>query len=77
VVGAAFYDPPSATFGAEFVGDFFFADYVNQWIYRLDAQADWAPYAFATLDEPITGLAVGLDGALYVLAGNRVDRISR
>ncbi len=77
VVGAAFYDPPTAMFGAEYVGDFFFADYVNQWIYRLDAQADWAPYAFATLDAPITGLAVGLDGALYVLAGNRVDRIFR
>jgi glucose/arabinose dehydrogenase len=76
-VGAAFYSPPTVDFGSEYVGDFFFADYVNRWIYRLDAQANWAPYAFANLDEFITGLAVGPDGALYVLVATRVDRITR
>jgi glucose/arabinose dehydrogenase len=77
VVGAAFYAPAIPMFGAAFVDDFFFADYVSGWIYRLDAQAGWAPYAFAQLGEPITGIAVGNDGALYVLVGTRVDRIAR
>ncbi len=77
VVGGAFYAPPLPLFGAEYMDDYFFADYVHGWIYRLDAQAGWAPYAFAALGEFITGLAVGPDGALYVLVGTRVDRIAR
>ena len=76
-VGAAFYAPAVASFGADYVGDYFFADYVSGWIYRLDAQAAWAPYAFANIGEPITGLAVASDGTLYVLVGTRVDRITR
>jgi glucose/arabinose dehydrogenase len=76
-VGAAFYRPSVNAFGVGYVGDYFFADYVRSWIYRLDAEADWAAYAFAQLDDAITGLAVGNDGALYVLVATRVDRISR
>lgn len=77
VVGAAFYTPSVALFGAEYVDDYFFADYVNGTIHRLDAQAGWAPYAFASIGEFITGLGVGNDGALYVLVGTRIDRIAR
>jgi glucose/arabinose dehydrogenase len=77
VVGAAFYTPSTPMFGAAYVDDFFFADYVSGWIYRLDAQADWAPYAFAQLGAFTTGITVGNDGALYVLVGTRVDRIAR
>lgn len=76
-VGAAFYVPAVASFGADYVGDYFFADYVSGWIYRLDSEAGWAPYAFAQIGEPLTGLAVASDGALYVLVGTRIDRITR
>lgn len=77
VVGAAFYTPSTPLFGAEYVGDYFFGDYVRGWIYRLDAGAQWAPYAFAQMDASVTGLAVTPEGSLYVLVGTRIDRISR
>ncbi|MEX2182199.1 MAG: PQQ-dependent sugar dehydrogenase [Gemmatimonadaceae bacterium] len=77
VVGGTFYAPAVDLFGPEYRDDYFFADYVHGWIYRLDAQAGWTPYAFALLGDPITGLGVGPDGALYVLVGTRVDRIGR
>lgn len=77
VIGAAFYNPPTALFGAGYVGDYFFADYVAGWIYRLDLDNENRAYAFARTGGNPTGLAVGLDGALYVLLGTRVDRIAR
>lgn len=76
IVGAAFYDPPVNTFGDAYAGDYFFADYVAGWIYRMDS-GDWdTAYAFAQLGTAITNLLVGPDGALYVLSGSRVERIS-
>lgn len=82
IVGAAFYDPDVNTFGDAYTGDYFFADYVRGWIYRMDA-GDWdTAYAFAQLGENITNLLVGPDGSLYVLisefgASSRVERITR
>ena len=40
IVGAAFYNPPSRTFPAAYFGDYFFADYVEGWINRLDPGND-------------------------------------
>ncbi len=77
VVGGAFYDPPVNMFGADYAGDYFFADYVFGWIYRMDLDADDAVYAFAQLGESITGLGVGPDGALYVLVGTTLERVTR
>lgn len=77
VVGAAFYHPDSALFGEAFIGDYFFADYVSGWIYRMDIANANAAYAFARIDGLPTDLVVGNDGALYVLVGSRVDRIAR
>ncbi|MDH3208113.1 MAG: PQQ-dependent sugar dehydrogenase, partial [Gemmatimonadota bacterium] len=81
VVGAAFYDPPSNLFGDSYVGDYFFADYVAGWVYRMDGDEPGTAYAFARLQsdpsQGITNLLVGDDGALYVLIGSRVDRIGR
>lgn len=77
IVGAAFYDPPVNTFGEAYTGDYFFADYVGGWIYRMDG-GDWdTAYAFAQLGTAITNLLVGPDGALYVLSGSQVERIAR
>ena len=80
VVGAAFYEPPSNLFGDEYVGDYFFADFVAGWVYRMDGDEPGTAYAFARFPadpQGITNLVVGDDGALYVLVGSRVDRIAR
>jgi glucose/arabinose dehydrogenase len=69
IVGAAFYDPPTATFPASYVGDYFFADYVGSWVARLDPANGNAVYAFARFGGPyVFGVLTGPDGALYVLA---------
>ena len=68
IVGSAFYNPSTMLFPPGYVGNYFFADYVNQWVNRLDlATGNSAVYAFARLPGSITDLAVGPDGALYVL----------
>jgi glucose/arabinose dehydrogenase len=77
IVGAAFYHPPTLLFGAEYLGSYFFADYVEGWIYRLDTPNGNAAYAFAQIGGNPTGLTVGTDGALYVLYGTQIERISR
>ena len=77
VVGAAFYHPPAVLFGATYLGHYFFADYVEGWIYRMVPANGNAAYAFANVGENPTGLAIGNDGALYVLLGTRIDRIGR
>jgi len=85
VIGGGFMPAMATNFGARFSGDYFFADYVYGWIYRLDAGANWRPAAFAQLHpgvnfsaaNAVTGLAVGPDGALYVLVGASVERIAR
>jgi glucose/arabinose dehydrogenase len=77
IVGAAFYHPPAVLFGATYLGNYFFADYVDGWIYRMDPANGNAAYAFANVGESPTGLAIGTDGALYVLLGTRIDRIAR
>jgi len=85
VIGGGFMPSDSPNFGARFAGDYFFADYVYGWIYRLDAANGWRPSAFAQLHSgeffsptnAVTGLGVGPDGALYVLIGSRVERIGR
>jgi glucose/arabinose dehydrogenase len=77
-VGAAFYEPANPRFGAGYTGDYFFADYVLGWIYRMDVANGNAVYAFAQPShENITGLGVGPDGVLYLLVGTRIDRITR
>jgi glucose/arabinose dehydrogenase len=85
VIGGGFMPLASPNFGARFAGDYFFADYVYGWVYRLDAANGWRPAAFALLhpgelfdpSNAITGLSVGPDGALYVLIGSRVERLAR
>ena len=85
VIGGGFMPSGSPNFGPRFAGDYFFADYVYGWVYRLDSANGWRPAAFAELHpgalfdpaNAVTGLGVGPDGALYVLIGNRVERIAR
>jgi glucose/arabinose dehydrogenase len=70
IVGASFYNPPTRTFPTSYVGNYFFGDYVDGWINRLDPNNDNAVYAFARSNpgDNIFGLEVGPDGALYALS---------
>lgn len=68
--------PATNLFGAAYAGDYFFADFVAGWIYRLDVPLAGGAYAFARTGGNPSGLVVGPDGALYVLLGTRVDRIA-
>ena len=67
IVGAAFYGPAASLFPAEYQGNYFFADYVNGWVNRLDTVNGNAVYAFWDWGQAMTDVAVGPDGALYVL----------
>lgn len=75
VVGAAFYRPATPILGPQYVGSYFFADYVEGWVYRMHPETGSHGLAFAQLGGVPTGLVVGPDGALYVLTGTRIDRI--
>jgi glucose/arabinose dehydrogenase len=69
IVGAAFYNPATMVYPPNWQGNYFFADYVSQWINRLDlATGNNAVYAFARLPNSVTDVQVGPDGKLYALA---------
>jgi glucose/arabinose dehydrogenase/PKD repeat protein len=66
IIGGAFYNPSTAQFPSEYVGDYFFTDFCNDWIRRYDPATDqatlFATEAFNPLD-----LEVSEDGSLYVM----------
>ena len=67
ITGGAFYSPQTVTFPAEYVGDYFFADYGNNWIRRLEL-SDNSVSGFATdVDQAIVDLKVTPEGDLLVL----------
>ena len=76
VVGAAFYNPSTAQFPAEYTGKYFFADFCSGWIRRLDPATNTATDFAAGVLSP-ADLAVSPDGALYYLArsGGTVYRV--
>jgi hypothetical protein len=78
ITGGVFYHPATATFPAEYVGNYLFADFCSGWVRRLD------PVTGAVLGQLASGLAEPVDldvsaaGDLYVLShGGVVTRISR
>ncbi|MGH9261868.1 MAG: PQQ-dependent sugar dehydrogenase, partial [Acidimicrobiales bacterium] len=75
IVGAAFYNPSTVTFPSAYVGNYFFGDYVNGWVNRLDPNSDNGVYAFARVGSPVFDLQVGPDGALYVLADGGANSV--
>jgi glucose/arabinose dehydrogenase len=70
IVGGAFYNPPVQQYPASYTGNYFFGDYVSFWIHRLDPANDNAVYRFASLPAGVTALALGPDGAVYVVVGS-------
>jgi glucose/arabinose dehydrogenase len=74
IAGGAFY-PTTGAFPAGYRDQYYFADYVSQWVGRLDLASGDA-YAFAQLSGPPVDMLAGTDGALYVLTRGGVTRIS-
>jgi glucose/arabinose dehydrogenase len=67
ITGGTFYNPTTALFPQEYEGDYFFADFCNGWIRRLDPLTG-AVSGFATgLQRPID-LEVSRAGELYYLS---------
>jgi glucose/arabinose dehydrogenase len=75
IAGGAFY-PSSGSFPASHRGNYFFADYVSNWVARLDLANGNAAYAFAAVNGSPVDMLVGTDGALYVLTTGGVTRIT-
>jgi glucose/arabinose dehydrogenase len=75
VVGGAFY-PTSGPFPAGYRDQYYFADFSNKFVARLDSANGNAVYAFAQLSGSPVDLLVGIDGALYVLTRGGLTRIS-
>ncbi|MCP3097850.1 PQQ-dependent sugar dehydrogenase [Myxococcus sp. K15C18031901] len=67
IAGGTFYNPPIPAFPGAYVGQYFFADYTNDWIARIDPDSG-ARSLFATAVAGPVDLDVGPDGALYYLA---------
>jgi hypothetical protein len=77
ITGGAFYNPQSPQFPAQFVGNYFFADFCGGWIRRLDPAAGNAVSDFAAGINLPVDLQVSVDGFLYYLArgAGSVNRI--
>jgi len=69
ITGGAFYAGLPAQFPAEYVGDYFFADYCTGWINQLDETGGVVTVGtFASEIASPVDLAVGPEGSLYYLA---------
>jgi glucose/arabinose dehydrogenase len=68
ITGGTFYNPSSAQFPADYVGDYFFADFCEGWIRKLDPAAGNTVVNFADGISFPVGLQVSADGSLYYLA---------
>lgn len=66
ITGGAFYNPETVQFPSSYVGDYFFADFCNGWIRRLDADGRTVE-GFATGAANPVDLKVSDDGSLYYL----------
>ena len=67
ITGGAFYNPTTNQFGADYTGDYFFADFGGNWIYRIDPTTK-AVTQFATNISSPVDLKVDGAGNLYYLA---------
>src|SRR6185369_1739205 len=71
ITGGAFYNPASATFPAQFIGKYFFADFCAGWIKVFDPfsppPTDAAVDFTTGISSPVD-IQVANDGSLYYLA---------
>jgi glucose/arabinose dehydrogenase len=69
ITGGAFYNPATNQFPADYAGDYFFGDYVNNWIHVVNSDGSGVRQ-FATGAPGVVDLRVTGDGSLYYLARN-------
>ncbi len=86
IAGGTFYNPTKASFPSEYVGDYFYADYVNGWIRRYDEAtntstlfaSDLTNFRIVDLDTTRAGDLLVLDLGFSAGAGEgKIYRISR
>jgi glucose/arabinose dehydrogenase len=77
ITGGVFYDAPQQQFPAEYEGTYFYSDYCNGWIRRLNPSTGES-FPFAGGIATAIGLTVDPAGNLYYLAhhGGEVFRVS-
>lgn len=77
ITGGAFYNPAVQAFPSSYIGEYFFADYNNNWIRRINPTTGVGSLFAAGVSGPVD-LDVGPDGALYYLArgSGQVGRIA-
>lgn len=80
ITGGAFYNPTTATFPAQYIGKYFFADFCGGWLETIDplnAPATGTAPDFATAINLPVDIQVANDGSLYYLArgANAVFRV--
>ena len=68
ITGGTFYNPPAGQFPAQYVGDYFFADYCTGWIRKLDPANGNSVIDFASGAQAPVDLDVASDGSLYYLS---------
>ena len=68
ITGGAFYNPQTNQFPSAYVGSYFFMDYINGWIRRIDLNNGNAVLDFASgLPVDVVHLKVGPDGSMYYI----------
>lgn len=77
ITGGAFYNPATAQFPSPYVGDYFFADYCNGWIRKLDPAANYSVTDFVTGAHAVVDVDVGPDGSLYYLSRGGTGQVYR
>ena len=75
IAGGSFY-PAGGSFPAPYHGNYFFAEFGNRYVARLDAANGDAAYAFAQMATSPVDMLVATDGALLVLTRSAVVRIA-
>lgn len=75
ITGGIHYIAPAYPFPSDYLGDFFFADYVSDFIKRFDSATNTV-INFATSALGALDLEVGTDGCLYYLARDSVASAS-
>jgi len=77
ITGGTFYNPPTVDFPAQYVGDYFFADYCNGWIRVRDSDGTVSGFATGLGDRGVIDLEVSSSGELYYLNRSTTGIVSK
>ena len=76
IIGGAFY-PDTGPFPQAYRGSYYFTDFCNKVIHRLDMANDNAVYTFGTVTgSQVVGMMAAIDGSLLVLTQTGIVRFS-